>query len=463
MNGQPFAAIQLEQAKRRMRQLQEELPALRSELDAWYEQKRSKAKEVFDELCTGLRSLPEALETAQVSLSEMGMEEHAALCGKLISSVSRFQPLSKDYSKLAAAIGLVLSRLPDLQDEKVNAAIVGRLMNHIKLGYYPTDQEHIRLFVRGIAFPGCTTNLFDPCCGCGLALRQLAAGNNCYTFGCELDSQRAQEAQERLHRVGFGSFFHSRTSAESFHLLFLNPPYLPIAQEGGGNVRSEQRFLVESYPHLLMGGLLIYILPYYRLDRAIARVLCDNFTDLSAYRFMGREFERFHQIAVLGIRRPRSDGSAHVDGLLQQAQAVSQLPTLDNLPENRYPLPDTPKEVRLFKGAEFNVTELARQFKESKSLCPLLEESDLERSGKRPLLPLSIGQVGLIGGSGLINGLVECDSPHIIKGRIIKEARRDSTPFRNREGELMYTTVTETYSNKMVFNLLTAGGFQSLT
>ena len=96
--------------------------------------------------------------------------------------------------------------------------------------------------------------------------------------------------------------------------------------------------MVESYPHLLMGGLLIYILPYYRLDRAIARVLCDNFTDLSAYRFMGREFERFHQIAVLGIRRPRSDGSAQVDGLLQQAQAVSQLPTLDNLPENRYPL-----------------------------------------------------------------------------------------------------------------------------
>lgn len=40
---------------------------------------------------------------------------------------------------------------------------------------------------------------------------------------------------------------------------------------------------------------------------------------------------------------------------------------------------------------------------------------------KRPPLPLSIGQVGLIGGSGLINGLMECDYPHIVKGRIIKE------------------------------------------
>ena len=36
--------------------------------------------------------------------------------------------------------------------------------------------------LRGIRFPdGVTTNLFDPCCGCGKALRQLAQGNNCYT------------------------------------------------------------------------------------------------------------------------------------------------------------------------------------------------------------------------------------------------------------------------------------------
>lgn len=463
MNEQPFAAAQLEQARRQMSQLRNELPTLRSDLDTWYGKNRSKAKEAFDELSAGLRTLSEALETARLSLTEMGMEEEAALCGKLMLSLSRFQPLSRGYPKLAAAIGLVLSRLPDLQDEKVNAAIVGRLMNHIRLGYYPTDEAHIRLLVRGIAFPECTTNLFDPCCGCGLALRQLATGNNCYTFGCELDPQRAEEAQERLHRVGFGSFFHARISAEAFHLLFLNPPYLPITREGGGNVRSEQRFLVDSYPHLLIGGLLIYIIPYYRLERTIARVLCDNFTDLGVYKFMGREFERFHQIAILGIRQPRTDGSSQVDSLLRQAQDIAQIPALDRLPENRYVIPDTPKEVRLFKGAEFNVTELARQFKQSKSLSVLLDESGLDHAGKRPLLPLSIGQVGLIGGSGLINGLVECESPHIIKGRIIKETRRENTPILNRAGELMHTTVTETRSNKMVFNILTANGFQSLT
>ena len=35
--------------------------------------------------------------------------------------------------------------------------------------------------------------------------------------------------------------------------------------EGGANTRNEKRFLVDSLSHLLYGGLLIYIIPYYRL------------------------------------------------------------------------------------------------------------------------------------------------------------------------------------------------------
>ena len=36
-------------------------------------------------------------------------------------------------------------------------------------------------------------------------------------YGVELDESRAEEAQTRLHRVGVGSFFHSRISSEAFH------------------------------------------------------------------------------------------------------------------------------------------------------------------------------------------------------------------------------------------------------
>jgi hypothetical protein len=113
--------------------------------------------------------------------------------------------------------------------------------------------------------------------------------------------------------------------------------------------------------------------------------------------------------------------------------------------------------VSVFKGAVFNVLELQRQLKASKSIAKLLERSALDSREKRPLLPLNVGQIGLIAGSGMINGLAECETPHVIKGRIVKETVRDMDG--NDECEIL----TETHTNRMIFNILTPGGLRSLT
>ena len=84
-------------------------------------------------------------------------------------------------------------------------------------------------------------------------------------------------------------------------------------------------------------------------------------------------------------------------------------------------VPAVHKKVEIFKGERFNERELERQLSQSDSIRRLMNaRSSLDRADKRPLLPLSIGQIGLVGGSGMINGLIDCGTPHIIKGRIIK-------------------------------------------
>jgi hypothetical protein len=146
-----------------------------------------------------------------------------------------------------------------------------------------------------------------------------------------------------------------------------------------------------------------------------------------------------------------------------RALTPDMLPELSELSEGRYQLPATAAKVNVFKGAQFNVHELAEQLNRSTSFSRLFEKSKLDGAGKRPLLPLNLGQVGLIGGSGLINGLVDCDTPHIIKGRIVKENTIHQEENLNTKGDLMSTTVSETRSNKMIFNLLTPQGFLSLS
>lgn len=465
-NQSHYALVKLDEAVRGITQFSNEMPPLRKKLDK-YKDNRAKVREIYNDLQQQRDKLIDAIGTAALSLLEMELPDLADYSIRLSQSIKSFNIMTPDYDKLCSTFSVYLANLPisnTAEAKTTNASIIGRLMNNVKMGYYPTDSEHVKHFIRGIEFPdGVTTNLLDPCCGCGLALRTLAQGNNCFTYGVELDRHRAEEALTRLHRVGFGSYFHSRISHEVFHVMLLNPPYLSVMTEGGSNTRSEKRFLVDSISHLLPGGLIIYIIPYYRLTADICRVLCDNFTDLTVWKFMGDEFKRFKQVAVMGLRCKRRDGSDMAQLLASLALEPDKLPELTELPENRYQLPAAVKKVDVFKGAEFNVVELTEQLKRSTSFSRLFEKNKLDSSVKRPLLPLNIGQVGLIGGSGLINGLVECDTPHIIKGRIIKENNTTQEENVNSRGEVMSTTVYETRSNKMIFNILTPQGFLSLS
>lgn len=471
MSGQPDVsqAGQRSYALERLRGLQSEVPQLTQAMvlcRARVEQHRNTdlaaARDEYNDLQNARKRLAEALGEVQLLLMEVEEYHLAANAGQLKEGLLGFDLLSNTYRPVYDALNGFAARLP--VDGTTNAQVVGRLMNNIKMGYYPTDPDNISLILKGVQFPeGVTTNLLDPCCGCGKALRQMADGNNCYTYGVELDGARADEAQTRLHRVGFGSFFFSQVSANAFHLLFLNPPYLSVLNESGGRARHEKRFLIESLGTLALGGLLVYVIPYYRLTPDICRVLTDNFENLSLWRFTDAEFKKFKQAAILGTRKKRDVVPQDTQWLEWFSTHPGSIPCLTELPEGRYALPAKPLEVKTFRGEKFNKKELERQLGHSDSFQRMMARSELDSGVKRPPLPLSISQIGLIGGSGLINGLIECDTPHVIKGRIVKVTRNETEEQFDAKGRHTGAELHETITNKMIFNILTPNGFKALT
>ena len=469
MSGQPEAANEryyavesLRGARNLILELTQRMVIQRGQVETYKASDTAAARDAYSELQKTRTELADVLSEVRFPLLEVEENQKAALAGQLQQGLLRFNLMSTAYRPVYDTLRNFANSFP--VEGTANAAVIGRLMNNVRLGYYPTDPGNIAHILRGIRFPeGVTTNLLDPCCGCGKALRQLAQGNNCFAYGVELDESRAEEAQTRLHRVGFGSYFYSRISHEAFHLLFLNPPYLSVLNESGGRARHEKKFLIESLHHLMYGGLLVYVIPYYRLTPDICRVLCDNFDGLSVWRFTDSEFKKFKQIAVLGVRKRRSSEPVDTLWLERCAEDPAAIPCLTELPEDRYPLPAEPMEVACFKGEQFNQKELEQQLRKCDSFTQMMARSELDDGTKRPLLPLSISQIGLIGGSGMINGLIECDSPHIIKGRIVKVVRTESEDKFNFKGDHMGSEVTETISNKMIFNVLTPKGFRALT
>ena len=457
-----FALEQLRTLQTQIHRLAQTLVIQRATVEKYRTADLDTAKDTFGQLLNTRGELVQAFTDARLFLMELEEYHTAAQAGAIIQGLGAFDLMSAAYRPVFTALCACADRFP--VSITTNAAVIGRLMNNVKLGYYPTDPDNISLLLHGIRFPeGVTTNLFDPCCGCGKALRQLAQGNNCYTYGIEMDESRAEEAATRLHRVGFGSYFYSHVSNEAFHLLFLNPPYLSVLNESGSRARHEKRFLVDSLWSLTRGGLLAYIIPYYRLTVDICRVLCENFEDITVWRFTDSEFQKFRQIAVLGIRKARSYEPQDTAWLERCALEPGAVPCLTDLPEGRYALPAFSLEVHTFKGEKFNEKELEQQMRRCGSFTQLLSRSELDRGVKHPPLPLSISQIGLIGGSGMINGLIECETPHIIKGRIVKVVRTETDEKFSARGKHMASEVKETISNKMTFNILTPNGFKSLT
>lgn len=383
---------------------------------------------------------------------------------KLNIALRKFKWLESNYDNVCGAITVFANELGTSYalsgESNINTAKLARLMNRVKMGYFPTDLHHVEMLKTALTFPQSNVNILDPCCGCGKALEAFANGENTVTYGVELDIGRAEKAEKILDRVGYGTYFHSRISNRAFHAVFLNPPYMSVMQQGGGSQRAERTFLVETLKYLMIGGVLVYIIPYYRLTEDICKVLAENFDDLRIYKFLEYEFKKYRQVVVIGKLKERdTETKTEANRLLSLSLNPENIPEITKLTAGTYILPNKETAVKVFKGAEFNVNELAHQLKSSDSIKHIFEKSKLDTLHRNPLLPLKVGQIGLIGGSGLMNGLVECDTPHIIKGRIVKQKTSESTEDKKHG----VTEIREVTSNRMVFNVLTPFGYKSLT
>ena len=113
-----------------------------------------------------------------------------------------------------------------------------RLAALAKGGYYPTPERVVDLIADLIHTPTGyyyrdreTLRILDPCCGAGDALKRLAERLErpnaipIETYGVELHRDRAEEAEQRLHRTLASDMFATSIANGAFGLALINPPY----------------------------------------------------------------------------------------------------------------------------------------------------------------------------------------------------------------------------------------------
>lgn len=195
-----------------------------------------------------------------------------------------------------------------------------RLANIEKAGYFPLPAAVTHLILTHITAPE-GGRILDPCAGEGAALVTLAETLNLKPFGVELHEERAQTAREAVQNLAARQLTQSRsvqlpdqtrilndsylnliTSKNGYNLLYLNPPYDWDKEDG----RLEYQWLWKSRPRLQPGGLLVYVVPRHILKmRKAAKYIASHYDQVRVYRFPDGEYERFKQIVLFGVRRPK--------------------------------------------------------------------------------------------------------------------------------------------------------------
>ena len=311
-----------------------------------------------------------------------------------------------------------------------------RLAAQAKCGFYPTPPSVVSL-ISGILIRNGPEKirLFDPCAGEGHALKHLGETLNGETYGIELDAGRGKAAKENLTHCLITDYEATRISNQAFSLLFLNPPYdWTIRNDDvSASERYERTFLRNTIKYLTPNGVLIYLIPQSRLDKAIAKILAFRFTDVRVFRFPEKEYESFKQLVLFGTlkKRPESD-----DELAQSLTDIGHrkyiIPFLDKA-ECKYLIPQSPSVKNfLFRTTRIDTEELETELKE----CGLRQKinrivSPLSLSEKiKPIMPLRQGHLAQLLACGMMNGVVfdkDGRNPLVVKGitRKVVETRTE--------------------------------------
>lgn len=201
----------------------------------------------------------------------------------------------------------------------------------------------------------------DPCAGEGTVLAALAERwirrtktkdglplcrdgkrwqDHAKLFACEMEFHRAETLKRTLSAWGSISnvvqhgdaFLLSNDREDSVHVLFHNPPYDvdrgALRSENAG--RLEQRWLARFAPLVAVGGVLLHYVPYYTLT-ASAETIARSFTNVRCYRVPGKIWDDYHQIILVGVRRPTLAAPdpailARVQGWGENPKLIPELP-----------------------------------------------------------------------------------------------------------------------------------------
>ena len=220
-------------------------------------------------------------------------------------------------------------------------------------------------------------------------------------------------------------------------------------------VFSERRMLDKAYIYLRKNGILVYTLPLSRLTKHVSLYLSRGLSDI---QILKNEFtDKYGIITIVGIK-PSAKERIFDEKMYARLRNLYWTEDYDNEIMVRT-LPSDIRRIEKFRGTVMDDVELQEAFIESNAMKTFWKEQEVEKlseTKKKPLLPFTIGQLGLVLTSGCLDGVVQEEDgcAHCVKGRVVKvtESKRDF----NEDGQTV--DIVETTRNRVEISMFLPDG-----
>lgn len=218
----------------------------------------------------------------------------------------------------------------------------------------------------------------------------------------------------------------------------------------------EKRHLDRAYSCLRCGGVLAYVTPKHLISREVATFIAKSFDDIHVIPVIGSSPDA---VVIVGKKRAMIDRALDMDMFIR----LRELPLFDTFSEDpddfMYTLPDDFIEVKVFRGAKLDDSEMDALFGESNAPQEFWKKQEVDKiqdHKAHPLLPFNVGQLGLVLTSGCLDGVVEepdgCS--HVVKGRVVKVTDRKSE-INSAESQVEVSEIT---SNRVEISMFLPDG-----
>lgn len=359
-------------------------------------------------------------------------------------------------------------------------------INEAKMGYYPTEREHMKSLSTLLKFPErkefC---VLEPSAGEGAAVEVLTRpdlNEGAKIFCVELDQQRAEVCRNNpaFEQTLCEDFLNGvKISNNCFTLCFGNPPYMSF-EDDVFRERLENRFLEKvTANYLKIGGVLVWVIPYKSfIENWSIRYFLNHYKDINVWRFRADEYAKYHQVAIVARKTATSIHLA--DDITQFRKRFEVLEAIPELPvtfegtkyfQSYEILPSASDNVKLFTTLKFDAVaalelilsdENKKPSKYSNAVAKRMTQKQFAvlNVGKPPIPPKK-DSLYLIGTAGVGQGIVGTlgDDLHLQRG--VAETVKDLEIIEGQtldNGDKGSDKLKETSHTKVTFTTIETSG-----